>query len=215
LPLSLYARTKVASETVLLDLTQPTFAPTILRFGTIYGLSGRPRFDLVVNLLAAKAIQDGEAGIYGGNQWRPLVHVRDVGEAIALTLEAPLVNVSGQIFNVGSNEQNYQIAELGRIIQDMVPAARVVMQPQEDNRNYRVRFDKIYRTLNFRPRYTVRDGVAEIVRAFATGAIRDYRDPRYSNYAYLHANDELQHSLLASARDHSMDVRTLIGEEAA
>jgi nucleoside-diphosphate-sugar epimerase len=193
-PISLYAYTKVESEKVLLSLTDATFAPTILRFGTIYGLSGRPRFDLVVNLLAAKAVQDGEVGIFGGQQWRPLVHVGDVAEAIVLTLQAPFHNVRGQIFNVGCNEQNYQIADLGPIIKEIVPAAHVVTQPKEDNRNYRVRFDKIHNVLNFQPRYTVRNGVQEIIDAFATGRITDYRDPRYNNFSFLKLNGEM-HSI--------------------
>ena len=191
-PLSLYARTKMESEKVLLSLAGATFAPTILRFGTVYGLSGRPRFDLVVNLLAAKAIQDGEVGIFGGKQWRPLVHVRDVAEAIVLTLQVPLYNVRGQIFNVGCNEQNYQIADLGTIIKEMVPAARVIAQPKEDNRSYRVRFDKICNALSFQPRYTVRAGIQEIADAFATGKVVDYRDPRYSNFCSLQMNVALR-----------------------
>ena len=191
-PISLYARTKIESEKMLLSLTDATFAPTILRFGTVYGLSGRPRFDLVVNLLTAKAIQDGKVGIFGGKQWRPLVHVRDVAEAIVLTLQAPLYNVRGQIFNVGCNEQNYQIADLGLIIKEMIPTARVVTHPKEDNRNYRVRFDKIRNMLNFQPRYTIRDGIREIMDAFATGQITDYRDPRYSNFGSLKLNNELR-----------------------
>jgi nucleoside-diphosphate-sugar epimerase len=195
-PISLYARTKMESEKLLLNMADATFAPTILRFGTIYGLSHRPRFDLVVNLLTAKAIQDGEAGIFGGSQWRPLVHVKDVAEAIVLTLQAPRDTVCGEIFNVGCNEQNYQIGDLGRIIKDMVPAATVVTQAQEDNRNYRVRFDKIHRMLNFQPRYTVQDGVAEIVDAFGCGRITDYRAPQYSNFGFLKRNDELRRILL-------------------
>jgi len=191
-PISLYARTKMESEKVLLSLADATFSPTILRFATVYGLSGRPRFDLVVNLLTAKAIQDGKVGIFGGKQWRPLVHVRDVAEAIFLTLQAPLYNVRGQIFNVGCNEQNCQIADLGLIIKEMVPTARVVTQPKEDNRNYRVRFDKICNMLNFQPRHTIRDGVQEIMDAFATGKITDYRDPRYSNFSFLKLNGELK-----------------------
>jgi nucleoside-diphosphate-sugar epimerase len=191
-PISLYARTKLESERMLLSLTDGTFAPTILRFGTVYGLSGRPRFDLVVNLLTAKAIQDGEVGIFGGAQWRPLVHVRDVAEAIVLTLQAPLHNVCGQIFNVGCNEQNYQIAGLGLVIKEMVPTTRVITQPKEDNRNYRVRFDKIRNVLNFQPRYTLRDGIQEIMDAFATGQITDYRDPRYHNFGFLKLNGELR-----------------------
>jgi nucleoside-diphosphate-sugar epimerase len=195
-PISLYARTKVESEKVLLSLADSSFAPTILRFGTVYGLSGRPRFDLVVNLLAAKAVQDGEVGIFGGEQWRPLVHVKDVAEAIVLTLQAPLCDVRGQIFNVGCNQQNYQIADLGPIIKDMVPTARVVTQPNEDNRNYRVRFDRICETLNFQPQRSVRDGVQEIVNAFAMGKITDYRDPHYSNFGFLKQNNELRHAFL-------------------
>lgn len=190
-PISLYARTKMESEKVLLALADDTFAPTILRFGTIYGLSARPRFDLVLNLLTAKAVQEGEATIYGGAQWRPLVHVKDVAEAIVLALQAPLSSVSGEIFNVGCNEQNYQIAGLGPILQELVPGARIVYEATEDRRNYRVRFDKIRNVLGFKPRYTVRDGIAEIIDAFATRHIADYRDPHYSNFSYLKQNDKL------------------------
>jgi nucleoside-diphosphate-sugar epimerase len=195
-PISLYARTKMESEKLLLNMADATFAPTILRFGTIYGLSHRPRFDLVVNLLTAKAIQDGEAGIFGGAQWRPLVHVRDVAEAIVLTLQVPPDTVRGQIFNVGCNEQNYQIGDLGQIIKEMVPTTNIVTMPNEDNRNYRVQFDKIHRMLNFEPQYTVRDGVAEIVDAFASGRLTDYRSPQYSNFGFLKESDQLRQILL-------------------
>lgn len=191
-PISLYARTKMESEKVLLSLSDASFAPTILRFGTVYGLSGRPRFDLVINLLAAKAIQDAEVGIFGGQQWRPFVHVRDVAEAIVLALQAPSHSVRGQIFNVGCNEQNYQIADLGVLIKEMVPTARVVVQPKEDNRNYRVRFDKICNALRFQPRFTIRDGVQEVIDAFTRGEIADYRNPLYSNSSCLKLNGELQ-----------------------
>lgn len=195
-PISLYARTKVESEKVLLKLTDASFAPTILRFGTIYGLSGRPRFDLVVNLLTAKAIQEGQAGIFGGTQWRPLVHVKDVAEAIVLALQASPSTVSGQIFNVGCNEQNYQIAELGPMIRDMVPNARVVVQPTEDNRNYRVRFDKIRNILNFQPQYSVLDGIAEIIEAYGAGQITDYKNPYYNNFSFLRQDGRLPDILL-------------------
>ncbi len=195
-PISLYARTKVVSERVLLSLADATFAPIILRFGTVYGLSGRPRFDLVVNLLAAKAVQEGEVGIVGGSQWRPFIHVQDVAETIVRMLEAPKAVVCNQIFNVGSNEQNYQIEELGRLIKEMMPAARVVTQAQEDNRNYRVRFDRLRQAVNFDCRYTVRDGIREIVEAFVSGRIADYKDPHYNNYAFLSQHSELRQALV-------------------
>jgi nucleoside-diphosphate-sugar epimerase len=194
-PISLYAQTKLESERVLLGMADAGFSPTILRFATIYGLSYRPRFDLVVNLLTAKAVQERHVGIFGGTQWRPLVHVKDVAGAIVLCLRAPLYNVRGQIFNVGSNEENYQIAELGQILKEMVPAARVVTEPKEDDRNYRVCFDKIHNMLKFQTQYTVRDGIQEIIDAYAGGLIRDYRDLCCSNAAYLRENGHLRRLL--------------------
>jgi dTDP-D-glucose 4,6-dehydratase len=145
----------------------------------------------VVNLLAAKAVQDGEISIAGGSQWRPLVHVKDVAKAIVGTLQAPRDSVCGQTFNVGCNKQNYQIAEIGRMVGKMVPGARVVFQPDGDNRNYRVSFDKIQKAIDFEPEYTVRDGIEEIVQAFRDGRIVDYRDPRYNNSVYLRQHAEL------------------------
>jgi len=89
-PQSLYARSKVASEVVLRALNDDDFAVTCLRFATIYGISGRTRFDLVVNLLCAKAVREGIITVYGADQWRPFVHVDDVASAIMTTLEAPI-----------------------------------------------------------------------------------------------------------------------------
>ena len=88
--------------------------------------------------------------------------------------------------------QNLGAAQNLQYIKEMVPTARVVTQPQEDNRNYRVRFDKIHNVLNFQPRYTVRDGIQEIMDAFATGQITDYRDPRYNNFSFLKLNGKLR-----------------------
>ncbi len=88
-PVSLYARSKIASEKVLRKMADDRFAPVILRFGTIYGLSGRTRFDLVVNLLAAKALIDKQITVFDGDQWRPFVHVDDAAQAVFKVLEAP------------------------------------------------------------------------------------------------------------------------------
>jgi nucleoside-diphosphate-sugar epimerase len=185
-PVSLYARAKTGSEQMLLALNGPDFHPVILRLATVYGLSPRPRFDLVVNLLAAKAVRDGEITIYGGDQWRPFVHVADVAYAIVRCLGAPLVNVKGQVFNVGSDEQNRTIAQVGELIRRLIPEARLVLQGQDvDRRNYRVSFAKIRRELDFLPRHTIEDGVREIEAALRNGQIGDFRDRRYSNYKTL------------------------------
>ena len=102
-PQSLYARSKVASEVVLRALNCGDFAVTCLRFATIYGISGRTRFDLVVNLLCAKAVREGVITVFGPDQWRPFVHVDDVARAIMITLQAPIEQVAGEAFNVGSD----------------------------------------------------------------------------------------------------------------
>jgi nucleoside-diphosphate-sugar epimerase len=185
-PVSLYARSKIASERVLLSLSDSNFAPTVLRFGTIYGLSGRTRFDLVINLLTAKALVEGQITIRGGDQWRPFVHVHDAALAVFKTLEAPFSLVKNQTFNVGSNEQNYTIYQIGKIINQFVPAAQIVDEgPDTDRRNYRVNFNKIRDILGFAPAWVVEKGVAQVIEAIESGKIMDYRDPRYSNVKFL------------------------------
>jgi nucleoside-diphosphate-sugar epimerase len=185
-PVSLYARTKVGAENALLSLNGPDFHPVILRLATVYGVSPRPRFDLVVNLLTAKAVCDGEITIFGGDQWRPFVHVADAGRAIVRCLEAPLDNIKGQVFNVGSDEQNYTITQVGELIQRLIPEAKVIHRGDNvDKRNYHVSFAKIRRELGFEPHQTVEDSVRETGAALREGRIGDYRDKCYSNYKTL------------------------------
>jgi nucleoside-diphosphate-sugar epimerase len=185
-PVSLYARSKIASEKVLLHMADERFAPVILRFGTIYGLSGRTRFDLVVNLLTAKAFVDGEITIFGGEQWRPFLHVDDAAQALLRVIETPQKIVRNQIFNVGSNEQNYTIRQIGEIVHGFVPLAKVVSKGDDiDRRNYWVNFNKINHALGFSPSWTVERGVEQVLQALQSGKVGDYRDARYSNVKFL------------------------------
>ena len=185
-PISLYGDTKLASERLLHSLATPDFAPTILRFATIYGLSGRTRFDLVVNVLTAKAKKEGEITVHGGAQWRPFVHVIDAARAIATTLAAPPTAVANEVFNVGSNEQNYTISEVAELVANKVPDTKVVVaEDMADNRNYRVSFDKILKRLGFTPKYTVEDGIDQVIAAIDNGGIVDYSDAMYSNVKSL------------------------------
>lgn len=185
-PVSLYARSKIASERVLQRMMTPEFAVTILRFGTIYGISGRTRFDLVVNLLSAKAHVDGVITVFGGDQWRPFVHVEDAAKAVALTVNAPVPLVAGQIFNVGSEEQNATLGDVGRLVNKLVPEATYLDSGQDgDRRNYRVSFFRIREALDFKPDWTLEAGVKQVLEALREGSVKDYRDPRYSNVASL------------------------------
>jgi nucleoside-diphosphate-sugar epimerase/sorbitol-specific phosphotransferase system component IIC len=185
-PVSLYAKSKAASEKMLLKMVDDRFSPVILRFSTVYGLSGRYRFDLVVNLLTGKALVDNEITIFGGNQWRSFVHVEDSARAIMRVLEAPPEIVRNQIFNVGSNEQNYTIAHIGEMIHQHVPRAHVINKGDEvDPNNYKVSFNKIQRMLGFKPKWSVEQGIAQVANAIESGAVKDYKAPQYSNIKFF------------------------------
>ena len=171
---------------MLLNLHDSDFTIVLLRFGTIYGLSGRTRFDLVVNLLAAKAAVDGRITVFGREQWRPFVHVHDAARAVLAALEATPAQVSDVIFNVGSNEQNYTLGAVGEMIHRLVPSAEFICTDgNSDRRNYRVDFARIRSLLNFTPEWTLEQGVEQVLEAIRSGRVQDYRDCRYSNVMYL------------------------------
>jgi nucleoside-diphosphate-sugar epimerase len=185
-PVSLYARSKIASEKVLQKMADDHFSPVILRFGTIFGLSGRTRFDLVINLLTAKAVMDGEITVFGGDQWRPFLHVDDAARALLDVLTASQDIVRNQVFNVGSSDQNHTINQIAEIIQRHVPQAHVVHKGDgADRRNYWVSFNKINRMLGFRPKWTVDQGIDQVIEAINSGKVLDYRDAKYSNVLFL------------------------------
>ena len=186
-PISLYGQTKVDSERALLDAKSANFHPIILRFATVFGLGYRHRFDLVVNLLTAKACQEGVITIFNGQQWRPFIHVRDLVEAIVRVLEAPVRLVSGEVLNVGDGQLNHTLTEVAAVIRGAFPNVRVEHVYNSDLRNYRVNFDKLVRCTGFRARYTLRDGVDEISKAFDQRTITDYTDLRYHNQRFLQA----------------------------
>ena len=181
-PISLYAELKRDIENELLALNGRGPAPTILRLATVYGLSPRMRFDLIINILTMHAVVNKRIKIFGGQQWRPMVHVADVARGFLDALEAPLEQVKGQVFNIGSNEQNYQIGELGDLVKKSLPDISIdVIDQPPDLRDYHVNFDKASRLLGYQVKYTVADGIKEIENALRSGAISDPMDPRYRN----------------------------------
>jgi nucleoside-diphosphate-sugar epimerase len=185
-PQSLYARSKVASEVVLRALNCGDFAVTCLRFATIYGSSGRTRFDLVVNLLCAKAVRENVITVFGADQWRPFVHVDDVARAVLITLQAPIAQVAGEAFNVGSDAQNYTLGDAAELIKRQVPQAAILSDDSTvDRRNYRVCFAKIRTKLGFQPVWTLERGIAQVVALVRSNEVGHYSLPTYSNVLYL------------------------------
>ncbi|ELY48907.1 NAD-dependent epimerase/dehydratase family protein [Natronolimnohabitans innermongolicus] len=185
-PVSLYARLKIQSERVLHDLADEQFSPTILRMATIYGESPRMRFDLVGNILPAKAYTEGVIPVFGGDQYRPNVHVADAARAYVDCLTAPIQDVGDTVFNVGSNEQNYRIDELATVVADCYPEATIEYHDdQTDERSYRVEFDKIETELGFEPERTIRDHCLDLRESFESDAYDAYTSTRYNNYETL------------------------------
>ena len=181
-PVSLYATTKIDAETALQETADDCFKPTLLRFGTAYGLSHRPRFDLVANLFSAQAATRGEISVSNGHYARPFIHVRDMARACHMCLEAPLPLVGDQTFNVGDESQNYTISELAQMVVSHLPNIKVQEKCDDsDPRSYRVSFEKIRRTIGFKASIDVSEGVREMIEAVRDGRIGDWRDPIYSN----------------------------------
>lgn len=174
-PLTTYAKSAVLAERDLLPLASKDFTVTILRFATAYGFSYRMRFDLVVNAMTLSLYKKGVIMVGGnGQQKRPLIHVRDISRAIIRVIEAEREKVNGQIFNVGSNEQNYKIIDLAKEIGDAIGKPyKIEFFGDPDTRSYEVDFTKIRNVLGFKPKYTVRDAAKEIYDALEKGILRD------------------------------------------
>lgn len=168
-PQTAYAQCKVLVERDLSQMANDDFSPTFLRNATAYGPSPRMRFDLVLNNLAGLAWSTKEIRMTSdGTPWRPLVHLLDICEAIACSLEAPREIIHNQVFNVGDNRENYQVKEIAEIIAEVMPGCQLSFgQKSADNRSYRVCFDKIYSKLpGFRCHRNARMGAAQLIELF-------------------------------------------------
>jgi nucleoside-diphosphate-sugar epimerase len=180
-PVSLYAETRLYGERGILSLADKTFSPVLLRLGTIFGLSPRMRFDIIINYLTQKAMLEKKISIFGGDQWRPLLHVADAARAFQVAMESPLERVDKQIINVGL--ANLQIKEIGDIIQKNIPEAEVLtLDKFDDKRSYNVSFEKMRTVLEFKAERSIEIGIREIIEALKNGVISNPTDKIYYNH---------------------------------
>ena len=178
-PLSEYASSKLIAEKYLEDSDA-----IIFRLGTLFGIGdqfSRIRLDLVVNILTTKALQDKKMSVFGGDQWRPLLHVKDVANAIDKTLET---DVNG-IFNL--HHKNYKIIELAEKVKEKIPDVVIETTPLpfQDTRNYQVSSEKLKVATGFEALIEVDQGINEVYDLISANRIKDINNPRYSNQSFL------------------------------
>ena len=179
-PTSLYGETKIAAEASVVGLSGDNLVAGVLRLATLFGLSPRMRFDLLLNEFLKDALLERRLMIYGQAAWRPLLHVKDAADAFIRCMEVPLDRLDGQIYNVGFG--NYQKGEMGAMLQRYVPDLELeFVAGKDDPRDYKVGFDKMVQKLGFRPLRDVEGGILEMKRAIETRIIANPADERYSN----------------------------------
>ena len=178
-PLSEYASSKVQAEEYLQNSNA-----IIFRLGTLFGISdefSRIRLDLVVNILVTKALTEGKLTVFGGEQWRPLLHVTDVANAIAHTINS---EVTG-IFNL--HYENFKIIDIAKAIIEKIPSSSIETTPMkfQDARNYQVSSKKLFDTTGFKAEIELKTGIEEVFKIISNKRIKDVNHIRYSNQNYL------------------------------
>lgn len=187
-PQSLYAETKIAGEEYLLSQKDAPCAPLLFRFATLYGISPRTRFDLIVNQFVLEAFTRRQLIIYQRGYSRSFVHIRDVVRGIIMGLEAEQSKIRGQVFNLGTENGNYSKNDIVGYVLRRMPETVVEYKDLTfggDMRDITVSFEKIRRVLGFETTLTVDDGVREVLYALKSGLIRNPTDDRYRNAQFI------------------------------
>jgi nucleoside-diphosphate-sugar epimerase len=178
-PLSEYAKSKLVAEDILTNSDA-----IIFRLGTLFGIGdefSRIRLDLVVNVLVTKALIDKKMSVFGGEQWRPLLHVKDVANAVDHTIESSLKGV----YNL--HYKNFRISEIADLIKDKIGNVEIITTPLpfQDARNYQVSSEKFKLASNFEAEVSLEKGIIEVFDLISSGRIKDINNPRYSNHDFL------------------------------
>jgi len=189
IPQSDYAKSKLDVDMELPKMADDRFCPVIFRQATVFGFSPRMRWDIVINAFVMHAFKTGRLDVwFGGEAWRPVVHVKDTAEAHIRAIEAEPDRVRGEIFNLVY--KNYRILELAHRVRRALAEMGITVDvdvnyDQVDNRSYRTSGEKITRVLGFTPKVSVEEGVKEIVDVLRSGQYRDFDHPIYYNMRWM------------------------------
>jgi nucleoside-diphosphate-sugar epimerase len=186
-PLTDYSRYKALCEDVALAEATKDFVVTIVRPATVCGYSPRLRLDLTVNILTNHAVNKGKLTVFGGDQYRPNLHIEDMAELYCFLLEQPDEKIRSRVWNVGY--ENYTVMQIARMVQKAVsPSLPIEVIPTDDHRSYRVCSKKIKEDLGFEPHHTIEDAIHGLRRAFVAGKVPEaLTAERYYNVKTMQA----------------------------
>lgn len=196
-PLTAYSKANRKAEEDILRLNDDSFTSCALRFSSIYGISPRMRFDLAVNSMVLDLFENDKITIFGKNNKRPFIHIKDAIQAYLKIISAPKEKIGGEIFNVGSNEQNFTIFDLANEVKNSIsPNSELLAQDTPDNRSYFASFEKIEKTLDFKTHFTVKEASLEIFNSLKDGTLNhDLKTITVKWYKHILENNELKQSL--------------------
>jgi nucleoside-diphosphate-sugar epimerase len=185
--LTLYNKYKGMCEPLLLKHTDKNFEGVIFRPATVCGYAPRQRLDLSVNILTNFAVNKGMIKVFGGDQLRPNLHVKDYCEAVKVLIESDSKKIENQIFNIGY--QNLSILEIANLVKKVVEKEfpekgkiNIVREKSDDNRSYHINSDKIKKLLNYSPKRSIENAVEDLCNAFKQGLLANsFKDDIYFN----------------------------------
>ena len=173
-PLTAYSKANRNAEMDNLPLNDENFSVTVLRFSSVYGNSPRMRFDTAINCMVLDLFKNKKISVHGKSNKRPFVHIKDVARAYQAVIDAPTDNISGEIFNIGSADQNF---EMGNLAQEIVKHSgidcEIELSDTNDHRSYFASFEKIKDTIGFSAKYTVKEGVNKMYDELSSGRLTD------------------------------------------
>ena len=179
-PLSTYAKLKDLCEKSIIKNLGNNCQPCIIRLGTVYGNSMRPRYDLVINLFSGLIANNKKITINGGDQWRPFIHVEDVSRAITTILKSKQSKVNGQVFNIVG--ENFKIKDIGNIINKKFPKAEIKYEKKsKDLRDYKVSAKKAEKTLSFKAKKRIKDEIVQMIKETKKKKIKNIFSRKFIN----------------------------------
>jgi len=173
-PITAYSKANRNAETDVLKLHDDRFCVSVLRFSSLYGISPRMRFDISVNGMVLDLFKNRKIVVRGKNNQRPFLHVKDAVDAYKIIINADQNKIGGEIFNVGTEMQNYTIRVLAEKISNSINVdCKLEFGDNIDHRSYAASFEKIRDILNYKPTRTIEQGSLEIYESLMSRKISD------------------------------------------